>query len=213
VKRAEGGSGVRPALPAVDVSDRPTEAFGPRGPVWWGTIGFMIVESATLATVLVALFFARRNFPSWPPPGTARPDLLLPTISVALLVASAIPIRLFDRAARRLDPRAVTLWLWTATVLTAVVTVLRYFEITRSLNVRYDTNAYGSVTWAVLIGHFTLLLVDVFETGTLAAIFTLGKHEAKHFVDATDNAMYSYFMVVIWLPLFAVVYLLPYLGW
>jgi cytochrome c oxidase subunit III len=211
VSEAEGVTAPRPAVPAVDVSGRPTEVFGPRGPVWWGTVGFMIVESATLGAVLVALFFIRNNFSSWPPPGTSRPDLLLPTVNLVLLIACLVPTRGFEKAARRLDRRGVMVWLWTAALLTAAVTVLRYFELTRSLNVRYDTNAYGSVTWAVLIAHFTLLLVDAFETGTLASIFTLRRHEAKHFVDATDNAFYSYFMVAVWVPLYVIVYLLPYL--
>ena len=47
------------------------------------------------------------------------------------------------------------------------------------------------------------------ETGTLALIFALGREEPKHFVDATDNAFYSYFMILSWVPQYVIVYLFP----
>jgi len=206
--RAVGTALERPTRPALDVSDLPTVVFGSRHPVWWGTIGFMLVEGITLAICLIAYLYLRRNFDAWPPHGTPMPSLVVPTLSLLVLLAVLIPTRLFDRAGKRLDERGVRLWLWVATAATLVVCVLRFLEF-RAVNVRWDSNAYGSAVWMTLITHFTLLIADVFESGTLAMIFTLGRHEPKHFVDATDNAFYTYFMVLVWVVPYLIIYWMP----
>ena len=51
--------------------------------------------------------------------------------------------------------------------------------------------------------------MDVFESAVIAAIFSLGRNEPKHFTDAADDAFYTYFMVFSWVPAYVVVYWLP----
>jgi cytochrome c oxidase subunit III len=197
--------------PVIDVSERPTVVFGNRGLEWWGTMGFIIVESMTLAVCVAAYFYVRRNFQSWPPVGTALPSLGIPTLGLGLILLNLVPTYLFERAAKRLDPRAARNWLWASVLVVAAATVVRYFEL-GALHTKWNSDAYGSTTWMILIAHATLLIVDAFETGTLAMIFTLGKEEEKHFVATADNAFYSYFMNVVWIPLYAVVFLFPRWG-
>ena len=204
----EGTMLERPVRPVLDVSDLPNVVFGPRDMGFWGTLGFMVAEGMTLATLVVAYFYVRRNFDAWPPLGTPLPDLLIGTLSLVVLLACAAPAYLADRAAKRLDPRGVRTWLWAATALEAVATVLRYLEL-EGTHTRWNTNAYGSALWVAMILHGTLILTDVLETGTLAAIFSADKHEGKHFVAATDNSLYTYFMVLVWVPLYVIFYLYP----
>ena len=202
------GAPERPMRVVADVSDLPSIVFGRRGLVWWGTVGFMVVEGTTLAIIIASYLYLRRNFQELPPLRTPLPSLGLPTAGLLVLLLSLVPTRLFDRAAKRLDTGATMRWLWASTALIAVAMVLRYLEF-RSLNAHYDLNAYASVVWAVLLTHFTLLIVDVFESGTLAMIYTLGRTEPKHYVDAANNAFYTYFMILSWVPAYVVVYWLP----
>ena len=180
----------RPTSTVLDLSELPTQVFGHRESTWWGTIGFMIVESVTMITCVAAYFFVRRNFTEWP------------------LLASFAPYFLLSRAAKRLDRAAAHRWCWVAVGFGIATVVLRALEF-EAVHVRWDANAYGSAVWAILIAHGSLLLVDVLETGTLALIFALGREEPKHFVDATDNAFYSYFMILSWVPQYVIVYLFP----
>ena len=198
----------RPAVVVADVSDLPTVVFGHRQIIWWGTIGFMIVESMTLVVCLASWFYLRRNFDTWPPPGTPEPDLLLGTVSTLVLLLTAVPYTLADRAAKRLDIPGTRRWLWGGTAATAFATAFRFLEFD-AVGTTFDASAYGSVIWAILVTHFTLLVVDLFETGTAAMVFTRGRQEPKHFPDASDNALYSYFLVIAWVPAYVVVYLLP----
>ena len=96
-------------------------------------------------------------------------------------------------------------------ILGVAIMVLRYFECT-SLNVRFDTNAYGSVAWAVLVGHAVVMITDVLDTIGLALMYALREPEEKHFVDTTENSLFWYFIVASWIPLFILVFLYPRWG-
>src|SRR5918993_5094877 len=94
----------------VDVSRLPTTTFSHRSLAWWGTLGFMAIEGTTLFIAVVAYFYLRRNFQSWPPEHTVRPSLFWPTVQVVLLLASLVPVVLADRAAYRVDLERLRRW-------------------------------------------------------------------------------------------------------
>jgi len=206
---ARGGAFVeRPMRPLVDVSSLPTVAFGSRGIVWWGTVGFMVVESVTLAVCVATYFYLRRNFDAWPPLRTPRPSLVAPTIGLVVLLAGFVPTWMYHKASERLERTRTQLWLWVATAVLVAATVIRVFEFF-ALGVRWDVNAYASAAWAMVFAHFTLLLVSAAETLTISTIFATGSDEMRHFSDAADNAMYFYFLALSWVPMWVIVYLLP----
>jgi heme/copper-type cytochrome/quinol oxidase subunit 3 len=85
---------------------------------------------------------------------------------------------------------------------------IRVFDFA-ALNTRWDSDAYGSVAWVTVGFHALLLLMEVAETAGSACLFLWGPVEDKHFTDASDNALYWKFMTAAWVPLYALVYLLP----
>lgn len=189
----------------VDVADLPTEGFGAATLVWWGTLGFMVIEGFTLLLMAASYLYLRQNEYDWPPAPTPNPDLLVPTISTLFLLAIILPMSLVDRAARRKDRAGVTRWLVVATLMTVPAVALRWYDL-MALNVRWDAHAYGSAVWGIVILHGTLLLVDLFETGALAVLFVSGHAQVKHFADAADAALYQYFLSLSWVPLYLIVY-------
>jgi len=86
--------------------------------------------------------------------------------------------------------------------------VLRGFEFT-TLNVMWYANAYGSIVWLLLGLHTTHLVTDAVDTAVLVALLYRGPFEGKRLVDTSENAIYWYFVVLSWLPIYAVVYLVP----
>ena len=192
----------------TDVSALPTTTFGHRNLGWWATLGFVVIEGTTLFICAVSYFYLRRNFQHWPPYGTPRPDLLAPAIQVALMLLSWWPMRLADRAARRLDLAAVRRWLVVLTLFAVAFCVLRWFEI-QALHTRWDTNAYGSIVWTLLGLHTVHLLTDAFDTGVLGVLLVTGPLEGKRFGDVAENAMYWNFVVLAWIPIYLVIYIAP----
>lgn len=194
----------------IDVSDLPTTVFGHRSPMWWGTLGFMIIEGSTLVICVAAYFYLRRNFESYPPPDTPLPSLLIPTIGMVLLLLSNIPIALADQAARELDLQKLRFW----SVVTSIFGVV--FFITRplvfhALHVRWDTNAYGSAVWFTVGFHTVILLFEIVETMIFTSFLFRDPVETQMYSAASDNSAYWYFMTLSWVPLYAIIYLVPHL--
>ena len=194
----------------ADVGGLPRTVFGHRSQMWWGTIGFVIIEASTLFICVVSYFYLRRNFPTWPPERVFRPALLIPTVQVALMLFSNIPMAWVDRSARRMDAGGVRAGMVVCSLLAIVMTVLRWFEF-RALNVRWDGNAYGSGAWAILASHSTLLLLETAETLAFTVLMFKGPVEQRDLAGASDNALYWYFLTLVWVPLYVAVFLSPYL--
>jgi cytochrome c oxidase subunit III len=194
----------------ASVADLPTTTFGHRSPMWWGTIGFIVIEGSTLFICAVSYFYIRTNFASWPPEHVFRPALTAAAVQAALMAISNVPMVMVDKAARRLDLQAVRAGMLVISLLVVVMCVLRVLEF-QALHVRWDSNAYGSAAWATVTTHTTLLLLQAVETLIFTALLFSPNMEQRDLSAASDNALYWYFMTGVWIPLAAIVYLSPYL--
>lgn len=192
---------------AVDVSALAPGAFGSRSLLWWGTMGIVLIEGTAFALAIGMYFYLRLRNDTWPP-NLPPPDLRWGVVNTILLLASAVPNQLAKTAAERIDLRGVRLWLVVCLAFGVAFNGVRALEFTR-LNCLWSTNAYGSVVWLLLGLHTTHILTDVLDTGVLTALIFTGPIEEKRFVDVSENAMYWYFVVLAWLPIFAVIYLAP----
>jgi heme/copper-type cytochrome/quinol oxidase subunit 3 len=193
-----------------NVTELPSTVYGHRSIMWWGTLGFIIIEGSTLFICAISYFYLRRNFESWPPAPLPPPGLAFATAQVVLMVLSNIPMRWVDRASRRVDLRSVQRGMVVCTALAVAMCVLRAFEF-RDLNVRWDSNAYGSAAWATVFAHGTLLLLETLESIVLTVLLFSPNLEQRDLAGVSDNAVYWYFLTLSWVPLYAIVYLSPYL--
>jgi cytochrome c oxidase subunit III len=200
---------MRTTRAVADVRALPRTVFGNRSIMWWGTVGFIMIEGSTLFICVVSYFYLRRNFATWPPQHIFLPSLLFPTIQAALMLLSIIPMRGVDRASKRLDLPAVRSGMVICSVLIVIMCVLRALEFS-ALKVRWDTTAYGSVAWATLVAHGTLLLLETAETLAITVLLFQPNVEDRDLSGVSDNALYWYFLTGVWIPLYVMVFLTPY---
>jgi len=191
----------------VDVSTLAPCAFGHRSILWWGTMGIVLIEGMMFAIVIGTYFYLRMRNTTWPP-NLPPPDLRWGTINTIVLLASAIPNELAKKAGERIDLAGVRLWLVVCILFGIGFNAIRALEFT-TLNCRWDTNAYGSIVWMLMALHTTHILTDVLDTGVLTVLMFTGPIEEKRFVDVAENAVYWYFVVLAWLPIYFVVYWAP----
>jgi heme/copper-type cytochrome/quinol oxidase subunit 3 len=191
----------------LDVRALPSFGFSHRSIMWWGTAGLMAIESTVFALAVMAYFYLRSLANRWPM-STPPPELLWGTFNTVLFIVSAWPNQLAKRAGERLDRAAVQLWLTVMLALSLLILVVRGLELT-ALNVRWDSDAYGSVVWFLMGLHTMHLATDAWDTGVLDVLFFTGPLEGKRYVDVSENAMYWDFVVLSWLPIYAVLYLAP----
>jgi len=192
----------------INVSCLPSEVYGSEGLTWWGAMGGEIIEGFVLVLAIFAYFYLRADSPDWPPLHTPLPSLGIPTINLVLMLASIIPAALVYRAAKAQDRTACLIWLSIHFLIGVAICVIRYYECF-ALNVRWDTNAYGSINWALLFAHGYTMLLDVFDTGALVILCIFLEPEEKHYVDMTENSFFWYFVVATWIPVFFLVFLGP----
>jgi len=195
--------------PALDVSAMPTVAIGVRAMTWWGTLGFATIEGTTLALAATAYLYIRQNFRVWPPAHDPLPSLLIPTINLVVMLVSIVPAVLTDRATRRLDRGGARLWSVVSVLFGFAIVVLRWFELW-ALNVRWDTDAYGSAAWTLVGLHASLLVIEQGEMIGMAALLFKSRLPARAYGDVYDSSWYWYFIIGIWIPIYVLVYLLPY---
>jgi cytochrome c oxidase subunit III len=188
----------------LDVSQLPSYGFGPRSLMWWGTLGIIAIEGTVFLLTAFAYLYLRTRVAVWPP-GVPPPDLLWGTLNTAVLLLSVAPNEWARRAAKAHDLRKVRIALLIAIAFGVAFLVVRIFEF-GALNVRWDTNAYGSAVWMLLGLHTTHLLTDWIDTVVLAVLMFTGPLEGKRFVDVSENCVYWYFVVFAWLPIYAIIY-------
>ncbi|HUP40474.1 MAG TPA: cytochrome c oxidase subunit 3 [Vicinamibacterales bacterium] len=191
----------------LDVSGLAPGAFGHRSIVWWGTAGIIVIELMAFAMTIGAYFYLRTRVTHWPP-NVPPPDHFWGALNTIVLLVSAIPNELARRAGDRVQLGKVRLWVTVALAFGLAFNVIRIYEFMH-LNVRWDTNAYGSVVWLLLGLHTTHIVTDFFDTTVLAAVFFIGPVEEKRFIDVSENAGYWYFVVLSWLPIYGVIYWAP----
>jgi cytochrome c oxidase subunit III len=192
----------------IDVSHLPTYAFGHRALTWWATWSMIFMEGTMLVVFFISYFFLRTRVTNWPPGVMRQPDLLWGTVNLGIILASAVPNQFAKKAAEKLDLRGVRLWMIVTFLLALAFAVVRIFEF-RALNCWWDDNAYGSIVWANMVFHTTHLLTDMVDTVVLIVLMFVGPVEGKRFVDVSENSIYWDFVVVMWVMVYAVIYMGP----
>lgn len=189
---------------ALDVSGLPDIVFSHRSLMWWGTLGVMAIEGTLFALAAMAYFYLRSHQATWPIT-SLPPDLLWGTLNTFVMLASFVPAHLAKKAAEKLDLHAVRKWLVVSVVFGVAFVVIRACEFA-ALNVRWDSNAYGSVVWLLLGLHTVHIITDLLDTIVLTVLFFTGPLDGKRYVDVSENSFYWYFVVATWLPIYLVIY-------
>ena len=198
--------------PTLDVSGLPTYAFGRRDPRWVAVLLLMAIEGSVFGLVLFAYFYTRTRLEVWPPTNVGHREVAYGAVTLGLLLASVWPVHRVNGCVYAGDLLGAKRWLFLATVVSAAALTVRAFEFT-NLPFRWDSNAYGSLFWAVLCLHTMHLVAGNIENGLFLALLERGPIEKKHLVDLEVNGIYWYFVVFSWLPLYAVVYLDGVVAW
>ena len=200
----------------IDAARLPEAALDTRSPVWWGIVWLAVILTTFIALMAASYFYVMRNFEQWPPPQVNRappvlrplPGLFYSTANVLLMVASVVPVRLADRAARRMRGRPLRVNLTAAAAAALLTLTLRLFEFTE-LGVLWNDNAYGSVVWGNLVLHLACLYGGTAAIVLMAAWTWTHEPDAKHALDVTITSLFWYWVVGIWLPVYVIVYWSP----
>ena len=193
--------------PVEDVSGLPQTDFGASTTPFWGTLGFIAIEGAGFALAIGAYLYLWLVNSQWPI-GAPPPNHWPATAITAILLLSLWPNARADAVGRAYDLRGVRFYLVLMSAVGLIALAIRGYEFA-NLNVRWDANAYGSITWFILGLHATHLITDVGDTVVLAALMFTRHVSGRRFSDICDNAFYWYFVVGSWVLLYGLIYWFP----
>ena len=200
------GMKLRRAVEATALRD---EGFRHHAPFWWGSRLVIVIEGGGLAILAFTYFYIWRSFDTWPPTGTKVPDLGISTINVVVLLVGILPMWHVAHLALRFErPRLLGLWLLVCVLFGFTAAILRVMEF-KGVHTRWNSNAYGTIVWAILVVHFAHIVAATLETLVLGILMLRGPVQDLHFVDITVNAIYWYFVALSWVGLYLIAFLGP----
>jgi len=200
-----------PREDVLDASRLPSYRYSHHSLLWWGTMGLISIEGTVFALAIGAYLYLWSQAQQWPL-STPEPGLLWSTLNVALLAASIAPNHWTKKVAEDGSEPKMRIGLVICSLFGVAMLGVRGMEFT-TLNCRWDSDAYGSIVWLLLGLHTVHLATDVYDTIVLAALFFAGRPiEGKRHVDVAENAMYWYFVVFSWVPVYLVIYWIPRLS-
>lgn len=193
---------------AYDASGLSPYNFGSQGALWWAMLGLIAIEATVFTCLIASYFYLKMEHTAWPPAGVQNPDLLLPTINSLILFASSAPIYWADRGIKRGDQRALNIGLWTGIAMGLAFLVLKVVEYADKDH-RWDSHPYGSIVWAIIGFHSAHVLTLVLKTIVIGILAWWGYFNEKRHLGVDVQGLYWHFVVLVWLPLYATIYLSP----
>jgi cytochrome c oxidase subunit 1/cytochrome c oxidase subunit I+III len=195
----------------LDVSALEEGTADSRALLWWGNLGMMAIEGTMFALLLASYLYLRTVNFDWPPASVPMPDLLLPTINLALLILSCGVMLMADRAAQRGNTTLVRVGFAICIVMAIAFLVIRAMAMSM-IGFKWSSHAYGSIIWTIA-GMHTFHMIAAAGEATLLLVYSLvRKLDKKHLLDVRCTAVYWYFVVISWLPFYVIVWLMPHLS-
>jgi cytochrome c oxidase subunit I+III len=185
---------------------------GGHPPYWWGMVLLILIEAVVFGSLIASYFYLRAGNAEWPPDLVGRPDLLLPTINTIILLASSIPIYLADHGIRKGNQRRLKWGLVGSFVLGAMFVAIKFYEYGNvSYAYGWTRHAYTSIVWMIILYHTVHVITLLIKTLVVGSWAFRGQFNEERNGALQANGLYWHFVVLVWLPLYATVYLSPYL--
>jgi cytochrome c oxidase subunit I+III len=189
----------------LDVSHLPPYEVSSQAPLWWGQLCITLIEGTMFCIMIAAYLYTRLRINVWPPPGEQFPDLLLPTVALIPLLASAYGSYWASEAAKKDNRRGMIIGLVLNLVLATIFFAMRVIEW-HSLNFNWKSDINGSYVWAFLGLHSFDYVGDVIFTLVLLIAVATGRYGEKQRLGVHVDSVVWYFLVGIWIPIYLVIY-------
>jgi heme/copper-type cytochrome/quinol oxidase subunit 3 len=178
---------------------------------WWGMLVVVLTEATLFAILLASYFYTRfRTAGPWPPDGQPDPQLLKPVIMTLLLMTSSVTAYLAELGSRTGNRRRLHAGLAATFALGLSFLILQGFEYHEKLaELRPSTSAYGSLFYTITGLHGSHVVVGLLILAWTQFFAWRGAYASENHVAVQVSALYWHFVHVVWLFVFAALYLAP----
>jgi cytochrome c oxidase subunit III len=163
---------------------------------WWGMAVFVATEATLFGTLIGTYFYLRFQVPRWPPAGTPNPEVLVPLLLTAMLVATSIPVQLAYSSARRDRLRAARAALVLALAVQGAYLGMQLHLFVSDLDAfSPNQSAYASIYFTLLGAHHLHVVVGMLLEGWLLLRLVSGLTRSR-LVGLQATAFYWHFVNV-----------------
>jgi cytochrome c oxidase subunit 3 len=188
-----------------------------------GMVLFITSEVMFFAGLFAAYFNVRAQAPAWPPKEfvgflewlpTAEEIIPVVTVATILLILSSVTCQMALRGIARGDHRALVRGIAVTFVLGATFIVMQGFDylMLYSKGLRLDSGPYGTTFYTLTGFHGAHVIAGLVMLGVVLYRSMTGQFSAKHHDMVLATALYWDFVDVVWIVLFAVLYIIPNAG-
>jgi heme/copper-type cytochrome/quinol oxidase subunit 3 len=152
-------------------------------------------EGSLFAVLIASYFYIRFKSPHWPPDGINDPAVARPLLNNGLLVVSALPMLLAERAVFRDRQLMLRLGLALTFLLQLAYFALQYDSFASSWrSFRPAKDAYASLTYTIIGAHWIHVGVGLLLLLWIQARAWLGHFGPRRNVPVQVTALYVYFV-------------------
>jgi len=174
-------------------------------PLVFGTVVFLASESMVFAALLAAYFDLRGIAAAWPPPGTQL-DAAGMLVGTVFLGIGSITMTVAQIAATRSN-RVVARLMLLLTILCALAFLGLEWWDWSSANFRIADNAYASMYYILTGTHFAHVVAGVVLLAAVTIFLRRPAFTREHHAGVEAVAYYWHFVFVVWLALYATIFL------
>lgn len=189
----------------LDVSYLRPYEISSQAPLWWGQFLLTVIEATMFSLLIAAFLYVRLRVDVWPPPGDQFPHVLLPTLALIPLFLSTIGSYLASEGAKKNNRKGMVIGLALNLVLAGTFFAMRVVEW-HSFNYSYKADSFGTYMWAVMALHSFDYVASMIETAVLFVIVASGRFGPRERTGVHVDSVLWYFVVLIWIPLYIVMY-------
>lgn len=193
---------------AYDVSRLSAFNFADQAPLWWGFWGIILIETTVFASLVAGYFYLGLSLTELPPAGVKKPELLMPTIASLVLFSSSYTMHRADKSVSGGNNSTTSTLLLVSIALATAFLVLKVIEYS-NVEYRWDSHSYGSAVWAIVVFHSTHVTALILKTIVVTFLAYRGYFNKERRLGLTVNGLYWHFVVLVWLPLYLVLYWAP----
>jgi cytochrome c oxidase subunit 3 len=175
-----------------------------------GMLLFISSEVMFFGSLFGAYFTVRAAAETWPTLGSPNLALLRPALFSAFLLASSVTMQLGVGAARRHNRRGLVGWLAVTIALGAIFLLGQAWEYAKLTNEGFTlaTNVFGTTFFTMTGFHGLHVLGGLGAIGLIAAAARREGYGAGRIGPVEAVSYYWHFVDVIWILLFATIYVL-----
>jgi cytochrome c oxidase subunit 3 len=188
----------------------PRPLTGSRSSAWWGMLALIGTEATLFVLLLFSYFYLRWDAQRWPPEGTPLPGLKLIIPATVLLLGSSGPVVWAEAGIRKGKQATLRAGLIVAWLMAACFMALELYEWTQ-LPFGPQSNQYTSLFFTITGLHMAHVTIALAMNAYVLLRAWLGHFDARHHLAIENVGLYWHFVDVVWVFVFATVYLSPYI--